>query len=77
MKDNYLFYINIGINGFKSMRKDKGFTLLEVIVVIAIIGIMSAIAIPNYMSWVSDNADESCCTGFEISYEYGQAQSDP
>ncbi|MBI5591874.1 MAG: GspH/FimT family pseudopilin [Deltaproteobacteria bacterium] len=37
------------------MRKDKGFTLLETMVVIAIVGIVSAVAIPNYMSWVSDN----------------------
>ena len=39
----------------KTMRKQSGFTLLELIVVIAILGIMAAIVVPNYLSWVPKN----------------------
>jgi type IV pilus assembly protein PilA len=34
-----------------NMTKDHGFTIIEIIIVIAIIGILAAIAIPNYISY--------------------------
>ncbi|MPM77587.1 hypothetical protein SDC9_124593 [bioreactor metagenome] len=42
-------------------KKNKGFTLIELIIVIAVIGIITSIAVPNYMSYKNEakvKADE-------------------
>ena len=36
------------------MRKQDGFTIIELIVVIAVIGIIAAIAVPDFMSYLPD-----------------------
>ena len=42
----------------KKMNKKNGFTLIELIIVMVILGIMAAVAVPRYLDSIS-NAEES------------------
>lgn len=44
-----------------TLKNQKGFTLIELMIVIAIIGILAAIAIPNFISY----RNKSFCSGVE------------
>ena len=42
------------------MKMKKGFTLVEIMIVVAIIAILAAIAIPNFLKYRADSRTQAC-----------------
>jgi type IV pilus assembly protein PilA len=51
------------------MKNRKGFTLIELMIVVAIIGILAAIAIPNYLHFVSKSRRTEAKSNLEAIYK--------
>lgn len=57
------------------MRKQSGFTVAELMVVMAIVAILSAIAIPNYLAWLPKQRLRNASSDLRANMQHARLQA--
>lgn len=54
------------------MSKNSGFSMVELLVVIAVMAVISAIAVPNFLSWIPEKRLRSACDELYSNLNYAK-----